>query len=520
MELQSIYRTYRPQKWAHIVGQPLIVRTLTNEIAHDTLVHAYLFTGMRGVGKTTTARLLAKTVNCQKRAKGEVEPCNTCDACVAVTLGRSLDVMEIDAASHTGVDNVRENVIAASRVASFERAMKVFIIDEVHMLSTAAFNALLKTLEEPSPNVLFILATTDSDRIPETIISRCQRFDFRRVTKDDVEKRLKAIAESEGVSVAPEVLALVVRGSGGSLRDAESMLGQLVGLGKKKITKEDAALLLPQGDEEQARTFVSLLLGHDSAAALTLADALGDRGVDVRLFIDDCIAVTRDALISGIRGDKNASPLSASQETYAGLLRRLFEASREVASVDPPALVLELLIAEYGSTAYASAPVASVGVSSDVVARAGRASKKEEKQKKEIEKNETPNAASTNTTLSLIDIHREWHRVLTTAKKHNHSLALVLKVATPIAVETGVLTLGFRYSFHADRLEGSAIKNIACRIFEEVFSLPLTLRTRIVTGDDSTSPSSSPPRAPEKVNALLTDLLSTFGGKVVQKSEG
>lgn len=504
MELRSIYRTYRPQKWADVVGQEGIIRTLTNEIAHESLVHAYLFTGTRGVGKTTTARLLAKTVNCEKRKKGDVEPCNTCHACTAITDGRSLDVMEIDAASHTDVDNVRENIIAASHVAALERKTKVFIIDEVHMLSTAAFNALLKTLEEPSANVLFILATTDSDRVPETIISRCQRFDFRRVTEKDIQKRLVHIAKAEGVVVESEVLALVVRAGEGSLRDAESILGQLLGLGKNHITIEDAARMLPQGDARRALAFVADLLQHNTLSALTSIEDFVDRGGDTKVFLRDCIRASRHMLVRAVREHE-------SSDTIAQILHHFLRALTDAEVVEPPELALELLIAEYTTPHLGKEPTKYVVEKESALPNAQTPITKQGvvtgQAKKEVKQTE-------NGALSLLAVHERWSHVLTAAKKYNHSLALILKVATPVSVEAHTLTLGFRYSFHADRLEDQTTKKLASRILEEVFGEPLAVRTAIVQHD---TPSVDTHHKNDEPGTLLSNLLTTFGGKVINK---
>ncbi|MDO8581337.1 MAG: DNA polymerase III subunit gamma/tau [bacterium] len=513
MELRSIYRTYRPQKWADVVGQEGIVRTLTNEIAHESLVHAYLFTGTRGVGKTTTARLLAKTVNCEKRKKGEVEPCNACKACTSITDGRSLDVMEVDAASHTGVDNVRENIIAASHVASLERKMKVFIIDEVHMLSTAAFNALLKTLEEPSANVLFILATTDIDKVPETIISRCQRFDFRRVTATDIKKRLAHIARSEGVDVQSEVLESIVRAGEGSIRDAESILGQLLGLGKKHITTEDAARMLPQGDSARAESFIVELLQHNTVPALKSIEDFIDCGGDTKVFLHDCIRVVRRMLVDTVN-------TNVSSDSIVQLMRHLLRARTDAEIVEPPELALELLIAEYAVPDGAKKSTSPVVEKKNAVPEEMQASITKPlrqpadggvvtgQEKKEVQSIE-------NESLSLVLVNERWSHVLTAAKKYNHSLALILKVATPVSVEARTLTLGFRYSFHADRLEDHTTKKLAHRIFEEVFAVPLVIRTAVVQHDapstnDVTEEKSEP-------STLLSNLLTTFGGKVINK---
>src|SRR3989339_626328 len=220
---QALYRTYRPQTFADLTGQEHVKRTLQNQLKIGRVAHAYLFTGTRGVGKTTAARLLAKAVNCQGITEGKdslPEPCNVCSSCQEITGGSSLDVYEIDAASNTGVDHVREHIIESVRFSPNKAKMKVFIIDEVHMLSTSAFNALLKTLEEPPAHALFILATTEIHKVPATILSRCQRFDFKKISKEAMVTRLASIVKQEKRNVDEDVLLGIAKHSGGSERDA------------------------------------------------------------------------------------------------------------------------------------------------------------------------------------------------------------------------------------------------------------------------------------------------------------
>ena len=254
--MATLYRKYRPQNFKEVVGQNHIKITLENEIKTGKTAHAYLFCGPRGVGKTTMARVIVKTINCLNRKDSDSDPCNECEICKDITAGRSLDIIEIDAASHTGVDNVRENIIANARAVPSRCKYKVFIIDEAHMLSISAFNALLKIIEEPPVYVMFILCTTEAHKIPVTIISRCQRFDFKRISVNDLVKKLNYIIKKEDIKVDKSVLEMIARQSGGHMRDAESLLGQIVAIGGKEITQEEADLVIPRNDLNEVINFV------------------------------------------------------------------------------------------------------------------------------------------------------------------------------------------------------------------------------------------------------------------------
>lgn len=293
----TLYRTYRPKNFAELAGQDPIKQTLKNEIALGQTVHAYIFSGPRAVGKTSTARIFVRALNCLKRIEGESEPCNKCEACTALLEGRSLDVLEIDAASHTGVDNVRENIIAAARVANSSMKVKAFIIDEVHMLSTPAFNALLKLLEEPPSAVVFILATTELHKVPATIVSRCQRFDFKKIASRDMEKRLKKLCKLEKKDVDENVIDDIVRLSDGCLRDAESLLGQIITLDEGPITREIASVVLPRSNRVLVRQLMDAAIKKDIKAGVAIVDQLIEEGVDLATFINECIDVGRLTLL-------------------------------------------------------------------------------------------------------------------------------------------------------------------------------------------------------------------------------
>ena len=293
----SLYRKYRPLTFGDVAGQEHVKTTLQNEIISGHTVHAYLFSGPRAVGKTTTARIFSRAINCEQRKHDESEPCNACSACVSLSESKTLDALEIDAASHTGVDNVRENIIAASRVANTSLKYKVFIIDEVHMLSIQAFNALLKLLEEPPSNVVFILATTEIHKVPATIISRCQRFDFKKIPPDAMIERLEKISRLEKKDVAREVLEYVVQYSTGCQRDAESLLGQLLTLNDKKIDLTTAALLLPISDHERVGKLVKNIVHKEAQEGISIIQELVEGGCDLSTFSNDVIGYLRDMLL-------------------------------------------------------------------------------------------------------------------------------------------------------------------------------------------------------------------------------
>ncbi|MBI4268671.1 DNA polymerase III subunit gamma/tau [Candidatus Uhrbacteria bacterium] len=293
----SLYRKYRPKIFAEIAGQEHIKTTLQNEIALNSTVHAYVFSGPRAVGKTTTARIFVRALNCEKRKPGESEPCNTCGPCSALLENRTLDMMEIDAASHTGVDNVRENIIAAARVANADLTFKAFIIDEAHMLSNAAFNALLKLMEEPPTHVVFILATTEIHKVPATVVSRCQRFDFKKIPADQMEKRLNKLVKSEMKEIDPTVIEAIIRLSEGCERDAESLLGQVLSLDERSVSAEKAAIILPRSNRALVEQLVKNLFEKKTSDGMKIVEKIIDEGVDLIAFTDDIIDYLRSVLL-------------------------------------------------------------------------------------------------------------------------------------------------------------------------------------------------------------------------------
>src|SRR5215203_4561355 len=275
-------RKYRPQTFSELIGQDAMVQTLANAIERGRIAHAFLLTGVRGVGKTSTARLIAKGLNCvgpDGQGGPTITPCNQCDQCRAIAEGRHIDVIEMDAASHTGIDDVRE-IIDAVRYASVSARYKIYIIDEVHMLSKSAFNALLKTLEEPPGHVKFLFATTEVAKVPVTVLSRCQRFDLRRIPAEKLVDHFAEIAKAEQIEAEPEALAMIARAAEGSARDGLSILDQAIALGSGNVTAGQVRDMLGLADRGRIRRLLELVLSGDAGAALAELDEAHDLGID------------------------------------------------------------------------------------------------------------------------------------------------------------------------------------------------------------------------------------------------
>ncbi|CAJ1225855.1 DNA polymerase III subunit gamma/tau [Lactiplantibacillus xiangfangensis] len=291
---RALYRVWRPQRFDEIVGQQMITQTLKNAIMTHQTSHAYLFTGPRGTGKTSAAKIFAKAINCHHLVDGE--PCNECDTCKAITKGQLNDVIEIDAASNNGVEEIRD-IRDKAKYAPTEADYKVYIIDEVHMLSTGAFNALLKTLEEPPANVIFILATTEPHKIPLTIISRTQRFDFRRITAKDSYERMVYILKQKDVTYDEKALRVIAQAAEGGMRDALSILDQVISFGDNTVTLDDALMVTGSVTKKLIADYVEEVTNHVTKPALETMREILQEGKDANRFIEDLISYTRDVLL-------------------------------------------------------------------------------------------------------------------------------------------------------------------------------------------------------------------------------
>lgn len=458
---QTLYRKYRPQKFSSVVGQEHIKITLLNELKRKQLAHAYLFCGPRGIGKTSLARLFAKSVNCLNPVNGEA--CDTCLHCRLIQEEKTMDILEIDAASHTGVDNVRENIIQQARLQPGKLTYKVFIIDEVHMLSISAFNALLKTLEEPPSQTIFILATTELHKLPATIVSRCQRFDFKKIPFPAMINKLQEICAQEGVEVELTVLTRIAQHAEGCLRDAESLLSQVLTLDEKKITQELAELVMPHTDLVILVDFFEKLVLKNTREALAQLNQLAEEGMDLIDFGQRLLEFLRKILLYKIQGrlteldyldldEKNLTRVQQSLEKItAQELKQLIE-------------VFLVRIPELKNTPILSLPLELALVEWCL----GAAEKKTENYKltplehrpltlnsapKLTAANAAPNAKIDEAAPLFMEIKNKWTEFLGSVRKVNSSLAVALGVANLVGLqEKNILVLGFKYKFHSERL--------------------------------------------------------------------
>jgi DNA polymerase III subunit gamma/tau len=324
---QVIARKWRPQKFDDVVGQQAVTRTLRNALASGRLAQAFVFAGPRGVGKTTTARILARALNCDRGPTAD--PCGACDACIEIAEGRDMDVLEIDAATHTQVDNIREVIISGLSIAPVRKRYQIFIIDEVHQLSNASFNALLKSIEEPPPHVVFMMATTELDKIPETVLSRSQVYEFRTISTKAIADQLRRIVDADGIAVGDESLQLIARDAEGSMRDAQSKLDQVIAFTGNTITGDDVATVLGLVGRDLLLDTIEAVADENAPAAFALVARAVEMGYDLRAVCRELSRVVRDLLVLSVDQSRLSDPEIAAEGERERLKTLVGRFSRE-----------------------------------------------------------------------------------------------------------------------------------------------------------------------------------------------
>jgi DNA polymerase-3 subunit gamma/tau len=524
---QALYRRWRSQRFGEVLGQDPIVTTLRHAVLSDRIAHAYLFVGPRGTGKTSTARILAKAINCTNRGD-DGEPCDACPSCVAIREGRAMDVIEIDAASHGLVEDARDLVMRALTAPS-ELRKRVYIIDEVHMLSAHAFNALLKLVEEPPDHVVFILATTDTHKVPPTMISRTQRFDFRRLQTDAIVGKLARISSSEGADADPQALALLARLADGGMRDAESLLDQVLAYAGENVSVDAVREALGLAEDEAIGRLLDAYVSGDAPAALALIDDLADAGRDMAQIADQAQEEARRRLLASAGDPPRARRL-------AQVLRAVAEAAGVGAREGRSRLILELLAVEPATTVVAPDRAPAVKPTAAAVAqprapsvptpkpRAAAAPRPVEPQPEPAASNASAEPgpsvhAEQNGRPSLDAVRGRWGEVV---QRASPALRPLLRECRPIQLEGAKLTLAFpeERAFMREKIanRSTSIEQLLITIFGGSWAIACiasNVELEPLTIEEAVAADPSDPNA----QALLEGVLRITGGELVDVPE-
>lgn len=527
---QALYRIWRPASWEEVVGQDHIIQTLKNAVAADKVSQAYLFAGPRGTGKTTTARLLAKAVNCLDPDLSK-RPCNACENCIAVNEGRFLDLIEIDAASNTSVDDIRElrdNINFSPSQGRF----KVYIIDEVHMLSTSAFNALLKTLEEPPSHVIFVLATTEIHKIPATVLSRCQRHEFRRIPVQTIIEKLKLLCAQEHIEIEDEALSLVARQATGSLRDAISLIDQLSSIGKV-ITLETAQNILGTATSQAVLDLGQAIQDHDSARGLEVIHTALDAGTDPRQFARQVVDYLRTLLVIKLNGSKDLELLpevrslmeahaqNFSTEQLIATINQFNAAATDLKANWHPGLGLELAFAA-SLTAPAEQPKTFIA---EPISHPGTStSRHPEKTGTDVgtpkvslpkESSESVSAPQpTQVTSAQVDFNMDnlqerWDQIKREVRQMDQVAGALLNSSRIVSANDALLTLGFSSDLLREKMMSEkmlrSVRKVLSKYFLQVITINSIVFSKSETGSDA---------ADVIPNGLVDMTLRELGGRV------
>lgn len=552
MSYTALYRTWRPNKWEDVVNQKPVIKILQNALAENKVSHAYLFSGPRGTGKTTVARLLAKSVNCTNLQGSE--PCNTCESCQAISGGSSVDVMEIDAASNRGIDEMR-SLRESVRYLPVMGRFKVYIIDEVHMLTQEAFNALLKTLEEPPPHVIFILATTAPHKIPVTITSRCQRLEFRRLSILDIEGRLKQILDSQGAQWEEGALRLVARAAEGSMRDALSVLDLCLAYGDGKVLEADVREILGAAPSEIMDRLFSAIVTKDIKAILDITKECSERGKDMGELCHEIGAYARDLLLIASGGSTadlgrtrqeiqgmSALAKTLSEDMLIRVLKAMSSAVSEMRNSDNPRLIVDMsllgLLLDDGADAADDWTVARAGgaAKSQVprepqVSQEGRVSQKfqelqEPQESQESQESQEPqdsqeaqgSPAVLPESAELSEaVDHIWNALLQHLQKDRKIQARAyLLPARPLRVEEGrVLVLGYPkgYATHMEQIVSHPHKQVVQKYLERLTRRKLDIKVEVLNNDGNSGANGG--GQGDELHPLVKAAITILDGKVI-----
>lgn len=565
--MSNLSRLYRPQTFSDISGQPRVIETLRREIAQNKLGYAYLFSGPRGVGKTTAARIFAKAVNCSNPQKGE--PCLKCESCKRIANNQAIDLIEIDAASHRGVAEVQESIIDHVKYVPANLKYKIYILDEAHMLTDHAWNALLKTVEEPPEYAIFIFATTERHKVPATIVSRCQRFEFSRIDPQQIISRLKMLADKEKVKIDDEILATIASKTEGCLRDAENILGQLFSLGEKKITPDIAAIVIPASQKPIAAQLLELALNSNTESIFTKIDELEAEGLSFIPLFDDLITSARDLLIAsnvekykeqlarGTEAQQHLASLTARTNTLRLIQAShiLMERRREAKHGIDPRFALELGLAAIATLEQSQIPLDppltketpdnspslskerhEVNFSKQKQTKQNNA-KTDKIKDEEFKKNDEslkidkesaqviatktlevldqppqersePKSQSSTTSIKIEDVHRIWPQFLQEFEDHK-SLLFVLKPCQAVSVKDNCISLKLEFAYHKKSLEQVQNKTIIENKMAKLLGVEQISIMAIM--DDVVIQQSQNSPAKDTANSIL----DAFGGELI-----
>jgi DNA polymerase III subunit gamma/tau len=508
---QALYRKYRPKTWDEVVGQDHVVTTLKNAITADRVAHAYLFAGSRGTGKTTLARLLAKAVNCTNAAPAK-RPDNECENCQAVNENRFLDLIEIDAASNTSVDDVRD-LRDKINFSPSQGKYKIYIIDEVHMLSTAAFNALLKTLEEPPPHAIFVLATTEIHKIPATVLSRCQRHEFRRVPVDEIVKQLKLIIKAEKIRADDDALIQIARQSAGGMRDAISLLDQLSSMGEK-ITLALAQTVLGTATSQTVLDIISSIMDHDPAHGLESIHKALDAGADPRSLARQLVEYLRGLMLiqmgnanqveatADVKKQMQSHARSFSTNDVLRMMKTFNSAATDLRGGWQPSLGLELALAEVLDAPTESPPIATTPSAKPQPASPSQTESKlqasvlPKENRDDIggatqQGSEVEVHAPEKPTLNAGDVIKAWKHLSSSLPKTQANLSALLNSVRMIDVQGKTLILGLASDVLVSKIDKPDQIEVIQKLIKQEFGVDVTVRCMVTTAKGKIPPNVS-----------------------------